>query len=60
MINGSAYLHLGTSTKRKETERDHFQLRRLMDQEWGSIRDFYKKPPEEINDFQFQSERMKL
>ncbi len=54
---GSAYLDLRTSNKRKEIERDHLQLRRLMNQEWGSIRDFYKKPPEEINDFQFQRVR---
>lgn len=54
MINGSTYLDFGTSNKRKETEWDHLQLRRLMNRKWELIRDFYKKSPEEINDFQFQ------
>ncbi len=48
------YSDLGTSNKRKETRIDHIQLRRLMNQGWAAIREFYKRSPEEINEFQFK------
>ncbi|OIO63996.1 hypothetical protein COY26_02625 [Candidatus Woesearchaeota archaeon CG_4_10_14_0_2_um_filter_33_10] len=54
MINELGYLGLGTSNKRNETRWDHLQLRKLMNEKWESIREFYKKSPKEINDFQFK------
>ncbi|MBW2996183.1 hypothetical protein KY332_02665 [Candidatus Woesearchaeota archaeon] len=54
MTSESIYLNLGTSNKRKETERDHAQLRRIMNLRWEKIRDFYKQPLEKIKDLQFK------
>lgn len=48
------YSSLGTSNIRKETENDHHELRRLMNQRWESIRDFSKKSRPEIRQFQFE------
>jgi len=54
MIDIKEYLKLGTSNKRPETDRDHIELRRLMNEKWPIIKNFYKKSPEEIKTFQFQ------
>jgi len=53
MINEHDYLSLGTSNKRRETPEDHGRLGKMMS-DWRLIRDFCKKSPGEINDWQFR------
>lgn len=50
----TTYSDLGTSNKRPENEKDHRRLKILMDRKWPLIRDFCKKSPDEIQNFQFK------
>jgi len=54
MIKFNSYSDLGTSNKRKESERDHKMLKVLMENQWPLIRNFSKKSVDEIQDFQFR------
>ncbi|OIO64368.1 hypothetical protein AUJ68_06430 [Candidatus Woesearchaeota archaeon CG1_02_57_44] len=53
-LDSEAYLHLGTSNKRKETAQDHASLRALFESSWMSLREFPSRSLDEIHAWQWR------